>query len=217
MNLCCQFKVNTINIFPEPNVYWMNGQKDSSRRHRWARLFPCFPSWREKKLGTAQTWPYDLDPIISTSQQTDEIWMFQAFTTTINNLFLNVASSDYANLFFNTTYSDSLHNNCCKSLSLMIRKPSKTSTSTSTQSNTIQTSSVNTLRPRQNGRHFADDTFKLISVNENVRILIKISLKFVPKGPINNIAALVQIMACRRPGDKPLSEPMIVILLTHIW
>ena len=75
---------------------------------------------------------------------------------------------------------------------------------------------VNTLRPRQNGRHFADDTFKRISLNENVRISINISLKFVPKGLINNIPALVQIMAWRRPGDKPLSEPMMVTLLTHI-
>ena len=74
----------------------------------------------------------------------------------------------------------------------------------------------NTLRPRQNGRHFADDTFKRIFLNENVRISIKISLKFVPKGPINSIPALVQKMAWRRPGDKPLSEPMMVSLLTHI-
>ena len=50
---------------------------------------------------------------------------------------------------------------------------------------------INTLRPRQNGRHYTDDTFKPIFVNENVWILIKISLKFVPKGPINNIPALV--------------------------
>ena len=64
-----------------------------------------------------------------------------------------------------------------------------------------QHSLVNTLRPRQNGRHFADDTFKRIFLNENVRISIKISLKFVPKGPINNIPALVQMMAWRRPGD----------------
>ena len=52
---------------------------------------------------------------------------------------------------------------------------------------------VNTLRPRQNGRHFADDTFKPIFLNENFRISIKISLKFVPKVPINNIPSLVQI------------------------
>ena len=45
---------------------------------------------------------------------------------------------------------------------------------------------------------------------ENVWILIKISLKFIPKGPINNILALVQIMVWRRPGDKPLSEPIMV-------
>ena len=74
----------------------------------------------------------------------------------------------------------------------------------------------NTLRPRQNGRRFADDTFRRIFLNENVWISIEISLKFVPKGPINNIPALVQIMAWRRSGDKPLSEPMMISLLTHI-
>ena len=63
----------------------------------------------------------------------------------------------------------------------------------------------NTLRPGQNGRRFADDTFKRIFLNENVRISIRISLKFVPRGPINNIPALFQIMAWRRSGDKPLS------------
>ena len=46
-------------------------------------------------------------------------------------------------------------------------------------------------------------------MNENIWISIKISLKFVPKGPINNIPALVQIMAWRRTGDKPLSEAMM--------
>ena len=71
---------------------------------------------------------------------------------------------------------------------------------------------VNTLRPRQNGRRFADDVFKCIFLNENEWISLKISLKFAPKVPINNIPALVQIMAWRRPGDKPLSEPMIVRL-----
>ena len=75
---------------------------------------------------------------------------------------------------------------------------------------------IKTLRPRQNGRQFADDTSKRIFLNENVRISIKIPLKFVHKGPINNISVLVQIMAWRRPGDKPLSEPMIVSLPTHI-
>ena len=75
---------------------------------------------------------------------------------------------------------------------------------------------LNTFRPRRDGRHFPDDIFKCIFLNENVWISIKISLKFVPKGPINSIPSLVQIMAWRRPGDKPLSEPMMVSLLTHI-
>ena len=75
---------------------------------------------------------------------------------------------------------------------------------------------LNTLRPRQNGRHFPDDIFRWIFLNENVWISIKISLKFVPRGPINYISTLVQVMAWRRPGDKPLSEPMMVRLPTHI-
>ena len=59
---------------------------------------------------------------------------------------------------------------------------------------------VNTLRLRQNGCRFADNTFKCIFLNEDVRISIKISLKFVPKGPINNNPSLVQIMAWRGSG-----------------
>ena len=75
---------------------------------------------------------------------------------------------------------------------------------------------INISRPRQNGRHFPNDLFKCIFMNEKFCILIKISLKFVHKGPINNILALVRIMAWRRPGDKPLSEPMMISLMTHI-
>ena len=75
---------------------------------------------------------------------------------------------------------------------------------------------LNTLRPRRNGCHFPDAIFKWIFLNENVWISINISLKFVPGGPINNIPTLVQVMAWRRPGDKPLYEPMMVRLPTHI-
>ena len=75
---------------------------------------------------------------------------------------------------------------------------------------------LNTLRPRQYGRNLPVDIFKCIFLNENVWISIKISLKFVPKGPINNILALVQIMAWRHPGYKPLSEAMMFNLPTHI-
>ena len=74
---------------------------------------------------------------------------------------------------------------------------------------------LNPLRPRQNGRHFADDTLNSIFLNENVIISIEISLKFAPKSPIDKIPSLVHIMAWHRPGDKPISEPMMVSLLTH--
>ena len=55
----------------------------------------------------------------------------------------------------------------------------------------------------------ADDIFKCIFLNENVWISLKISLKFAPEVRIDNIPALVQIMAWRRIGDKPLSEPIL--------
>ena len=75
---------------------------------------------------------------------------------------------------------------------------------------------VNPFKLRQNGRHFPDDAFKCICLNENIWVSIKFSLKLVPNGPMSNIPSLVQIMAWRRLGDKPLSEPMMVNLLTHI-
>ena len=50
----------------------------------------------------------------------------------------------------------------------------------------------------------------------NVWILIKISLKFVPKGEINNIPVLVQIMSWRRPGDSHNVNQWWSSLLTHI-
>ena len=64
-------------------------------------------------------------------------------------------------------------------------------------------------RDTMHDRHLADDIFKCISLNENEWISIEIPLEFLPKGPINNSPALVQIMAWRRPGDKPLFEPMM--------
>ena len=53
------------------------------------------------------------------------------------------------------------------------------------------------IEAETNGRHFAD-IFKCIFFSENVWIPIKISLKCVPKGQIDNIPAMVQIMVWRR-------------------
>ena len=63
--------------------------------------------------------------------------------------------------------------------------------------------------PRQNGDHFPGDIFKPIFLNENIQISINVSLNFVPYGPIDYKSALVQIMAWRWAGDKPLSEPLM--------
>ena len=69
---------------------------------------------------------------------------------------------------------------------------------------------INWSPPRQNGCNFTNDIFKCILLNEIFFIFIRISLKFVRKGPINNIQALVQIIACHPPGAKPFSEPMLI-------
>ena len=55
----------------------------------------------------------------------------------------------------------------------------------------------------------ADDIFNRIFFVEHVGISISILLKFVPKGPNDIKTALVQVLARRRTGDKPLPEPML--------
>ena len=76
---------------------------------------------------------------------------------------------------------------------------------------------VNALKTRQNGHLFTDDISNCIFRDENVYISIKISLKLVLRCPINNIPALVWIMAWGWSCGKPLSEPTVVILLTPQW
>ena len=75
--------------------------------------------------------------------------------------------------------------------------------------NKYGTQRVNSSSPGQKYLHFADNIFKCIFMNEKICISIQISLKFIYKGPIDNNPVSVQIMAWRRPGDKPLSEPML--------
>ena len=74
----------------------------------------------------------------------------------------------------------------------------------------------NSSTPGPNGRHFADDRFRCIFVNKKFCILMKRSLNFVPKYPIDNNPALVYIMAWRWTGDKPLFEPILIKSLTYI-
>ena len=68
---------------------------------------------------------------------------------------------------------------------------------------------LNMLKVRKNSGHFMYDIFKCIFINENHYSLIDISMIFFPKGPINNMPALVQIMTWHQTGDKLLSESMI--------
>ena len=54
---------------------------------------------------------------------------------------------------------------------------------------------------------FADDIPQFIR-KEKIRIFIRISLKFVPDGPVDNESSLVRVMVWRLVGAKPLPEPM---------
>ena len=73
--------------------------------------------------------------------------------------------------------------------------------------NALSRQCIKRLRPKQNGATLQTTFSNVFS--------LKISLEFIAKVAINNIPALVQIMACRRRGDMPLSEAMMVSLLTH--
>ena len=65
---------------------------------------------------------------------------------------------------------------------------------------------------------FADDIFKCIFMTESFCVLIQISLKFVPKGPIDSKSALVHVMTWRRTGNKPLPEPMLAQFTdAYVW
>ena len=58
--------------------------------------------------------------------------------------------------------------------------------------------------------------FKFIFLNKNYNILTQISIKYVPKGPINKEQSLVKIMALCQTGDKLLSDP-IIALFTYAY
>ena len=73
----------------------------------------------------------------------------------------------------------------------------------------IPVSRINSSPHVQNSRRFADDISERIFMNENVWIWIKISLKVVPMGLIDNKWALVRVMAWRWSGDKPFSETVL--------
>ena len=68
---------------------------------------------------------------------------------------------------------------------------------------------ITTMVPDQNGRHFADDIFESILLNEHLSIQIKFQLEFASNGSFDDKSALVQAMAWHRTGDKPLSKFMI--------
>ena len=74
----------------------------------------------------------------------------------------------------------------------------------------------NSSPPRQFGGKIADDIFKRIFFNENDWMSIKISLKFIPEGPIDNKSVLVQVMAWCRQATSHYLNQCWPSFLTHI-
>ena len=78
--------------------------------------------------------------------------------------------------------------------------------------------SFNQSLPGQNRHHLADGIVKCTFLNEKVHMLIAISLRFVPIGPIGNKSALDQVIAWWCTGDKPLPESMLTQFINaYIW
>ena len=77
-------------------------------------------------------------------------------------------------------------------------------------------SMFNTLRLRQNGRHFPKDVFYCFFLTEILWISDNISLNYVPLGLVDNMPSLVQNKAWRRISDKPLPDQWWFSLLTQI-
>ena len=75
---------------------------------------------------------------------------------------------------------------------------------------------VKTLKQRQSGWHFANNISKYIFFNKDIWCQIEISLKVVPKGPINTKPALFQIMVRHWTVNKLLSELFTNTYMHHL-
>ena len=78
------------------------------------------------------------------------------------------------------------------------------------------------LRPRQDGCYFADDILQCMSPIKKFEFCLKFHWTLFQRLPSDNNSALVQIMAWRRAGDKPLSGPMMtwivgLNMLMRMW
>ena len=78
-----------------------------------------------------------------------------------------------------------------------------------------QEGKIHILRSRQNCRHFTDGIFKCIFLNKMYEYRLRFHCSLSPKFELRIFQRWFR-MAWRQPGDKPLSEPMVVGLLTHI-
>ena len=101
------------------------------------------------------------------------------------------------------------HNPCKKTMNKIESRSSSELTKTPHISPSWAASSLTHLPLDKMAAILADDIFNCIFLIENDRILIQISLNRVPRSPIGNKSALVQVMACLRSGDKPLPGPMM--------
>ena len=76
---------------------------------------------------------------------------------------------------------------------------------------------INTFGWRKSWHQSADEILKCFFINEKYHIFIQISLRFIPKGPINNMPSMVQIMPWRHSDDNQLSDDSVVYWYIYIW
>ena len=72
--------------------------------------------------------------------------------------------------------------------------------------------SVNTLRLLENGEHVVNNIFKCIFFNVDYDNSMEILLQFVPRGPINNMSALVKVIVRCQIGVEQFPEPMTTMI-----
>ena len=142
-------------------------------------------------------WLWPSQVLYDASMQKIVVISYYSHNERINQIKESIVLKNHLNLFIFImgclviTKSDEILFEHATFLTVRIMKQSQPAPAGNNKWVVQSTSFINSLRLRQNGPHFADDILKCIFLNENVLIPIEISLKFVSKGPIDNIPALV--------------------------
>ena len=111
---------------------------------------------------------------VSPFEQSDNIWFIWGVIPTFRNMINDCFSVNHGRLLREST--GNIDHKYCNEWKQVV-------------------CSTNSYPPGHNGQHFTDDIFEHIFLNANVNISIQMSLKCVPRGPMDSKLTLVQVMA----------------------